>query len=196
MRRYLLSLSICALMLSSCLSVQDYARLEERVATLEKAKITEPRDPMLLAEQAGARNFWWRRYVTGGTDALDGISHTSLADGDAAFVMYQDGSTMTAYLYIYYSSGTDAETADYRVIAPNSGGGRWYLVNFTLQQITSVAVDGTHYFRAWNSVAFSGTPAEGMCYWKDTASNENHLCCYDADAPAWKCIDWDTGAPP
>jgi hypothetical protein len=145
---------------------------------------------MLLAEQAGARKFWWRNGLSGGGSSIDGIPAGDLVNGDAAFVMVQDGVNMTAYLYIYNSTDTTAENSPL-IIAPNDGGGRWYLVNFNVAVLTSNSADGTHYFQAVNTVAFSGTPAEGMCYWRDTVANENELCCYDLDSTTWLCKSWD-----
>jgi hypothetical protein len=164
------------LTLSSCVTT-DYASLDQRITKLEKAKATST---MLLAEQAGARKFWWRNALTEGTDALDAISHLLLSDGDSAFVMTKDGTTMNSWLYVYNSSGADAEDGtNYTVIAPDSGGGRWYLVNFNGAQVTSRAAAGTHYIEVTNAGDLAaGSKAEGRC-WYDTT---NHL---------FKCIGSD-----
>lgn len=166
------------LVLSSCAGMQDYTRLKERVEVLEKVKLKAPVDVMLLAEQAGARKFWWRNALTEGTDALDAISHTILADGDAAFVMTLSGETATGYLYVYDSDGTTAESSPL-IIAPDSGGGRWFLVNFNAGVFTSNAADGTHYIQATNAGDLAaGSRAEGRCW-------------YDTSADLFKCVDGD-----
>jgi hypothetical protein len=181
------------LFLFGCATTQQVADLEKKIAMLEKKKAT---DTMILAEQAGARRFWWRNALIGGGSALDGITGLSSAnDGDAAFVMVKAGSgasaTVTGYLYIYVYDDDTAENSPL-IIKPNDAGGTWKLVNFNVSTLTSNSADGTHYFQAVNTVAFSGTPAEGMCYWKDTVADENQLCCYDADGtPEWRCIDFD-----
>jgi hypothetical protein len=163
-----------SLTLSSCATV-DYSALESRVTALEKKKATTT---MLLAEQAGARKFWWRNALTEGADALDAISHLLLADGDAAFVMTLSGETATGYLYVYDENGTTAESSPL-IIAPDSGGGRWFLVNFNGAAITSNAAEGTHYVEVTNAGDLAaGSRGEGRC-WYDTT---NHV---------FKCVGSD-----
>jgi len=165
------------LILFGCASTQRVADLENKIAQMSKQKAT---GTMLLAEQAGARKFWWRNALVGGGDALDGIAAASLVNGDAAFVMVQDGVTMTGYLYVYNSTDTTAENSPL-IIAPNDGGGRWYLVNFNAATMTSNGASGYSYIIVSNPTTYAGTPTAGMCYFK---VDENKWCCYNG---GWKC---------
>jgi len=163
------------LLLLGCASQQRVADLENKIAQMSKQKAT---GTMLLAEQAGARKFWWRNALTGGGDALDGIVDGSLVNGDAAFVMTQSGTTMTGYLYVYNKDAGDATAENSPlVIAPNAGGGRWYLVNFNAAVITSNSADGTHYLDMSNTATLdAGSRADGRCWY---AKDNNRIECYD-----------------
>jgi hypothetical protein len=192
MRKLLFVLSL--VILSGCVSAQKYSGLEMRVAALEKSRPVK--GAMLLAQEAGSAHFWWRNTLQGNTSSsIDGI--TGASNGDVAMMVALSGTTATAYIYVYDSDGT---ASDYptsctsecsRLQADGMGVGAWLLANWYSNKIIGVSDDGYRYWQAVNTVAFADTPAEGMCYWKDTASNENDLCCYDADAATWRCLSFD-----
>lgn len=161
------------LILMGCVSQQRVSDLEAKIEQLSKQKASST---MLLAEQAGARKFWWRNALSGGGDGLDGIPAANLVNGDAAFVMVQDGVTMTAYLYVYNNTDITAENLPL-IVAPNDGGGRWYLVNFNVAILTSNSADGTHYLDMSNTATLDvGSRADGRCWY---AKDNNRIECYD-----------------
>jgi len=170
------------LFLFGCVSPQRVADLEAKIAKLEKGKASTN---MLLAEQAGARKFWWRNTLTGGGgDALDGIEN--MVDGDAAFVMVLSGTTATGYLYIFDAGGSQAESSPLVIDGSGTPAGDWLLVNWNAATITSNGASGYSYIKASNPTDFAGTPAEGMCYYQ---VDDKAWCCYDADS--WNCIDME-----
>ena len=177
-------------LLWGCASEQRVADLEQKVAQLSKQKAG---DTMLLAEQAGARRFWWKNGLTGGaTSDLNGIAAASLTDGDAAIVAVKSGEATTLYFYIYDSDSTTDSNSPL-VIEPNPllGGeeaGAWFLATLQVIGITGNAADGYRYYNATNSAAPAWTPAEGDCFWKQ---NEDDFCCYDAAAATWLCHSFD-----
>jgi len=170
------------LVFSSCMTVPaDYQNLRDRVAVLEKVKLKSPADAMLLAEQAGARKFWWVNDLSGGTSAdLNGIAAASLTDGDAAIVAYKTGETTTLYFYIYDDNSATA-TSSPTVIKPNPslGGeqaGAWFLANLQTVTVTGNSADGSHYIDVGNSGYLDvGDRAEGRCWFNE---GDGHLECY------------------
>jgi hypothetical protein len=165
------------LLLFGCATTQQITDLEGKIAKLEKQKAS---DTMILAEQAGARRFWWRNALIGGGSALDGIPNATLTDGDAAFVMVLEGggasSTVTGYLYVYVDDDDTAENSPL-VIEPNDGGGAWKLVNWNVSVLTSNSADGTHYLDMSNTATLDvGSRADGRCWY---AKDNNRIECYD-----------------
>lgn len=155
---------------------------------------------LFLAVPAYARvNFLWRNAVlsTGGSNALANIAHTSLTSGQPCLVATLGSGVGSGSWWIYDSTGTNSNyptdcTEDTCTrVAPTSGGGAWYRVTFKAAAFQSAAPDGYHYIEVSNSSGFSGTPAEGYCYY-DKALHA--WCCYDTDS--WNCIDMTTGSPP
>jgi hypothetical protein len=174
------------LILFGCASTQRVADLEDKIAQMSKQKAT---GTMLLAEQAGARKFWWRNALIGGGSALDGIPNSTLVDGDAAFVMVLEGtgpgSVVTGYLFVYVDDDDTAETmpGSPLVIEPNDGGGAWRLVNWNAALMTSSAAAGTHFIEATNAGDLAaGSRAAGRCW-------------YDTTNDLFKCIDNDGSTP-
>lgn len=163
-----------ALLVSGCVSMSDYQALQDRVANIEKSKA---QSAMLLAEQTGARKFWWRNGLTGGGDNLDGINAGSLTDGDVAIVAYKDGTTMTLYFYIYDSDDATSESSP-TVIEPDAGGGgAWFLASVQVVGVTGNAADGTHYVDMSNTATLdAGSRADGRCWY---AKDNNRIECYD-----------------
>jgi len=161
------------LFLFGCVSPQRVADLEAKIAKLEKGKASTN---MLLAEQAGARKFWWRNTLTGGGgDALDGIEN--MVDGDAAFVMVLSGTTATGYLYIFDAGGSQEESSPLVIDGSGTPAGDWLLVNFNVAMLTSSSADGTHYIDMSNTNTLdAGSRADGRCWY---AKDNNRIECYD-----------------
>jgi hypothetical protein len=175
--------ALIGLTFSGCVTVLDYQALENRVSQLEKKKTA---NTMLLAEEAGARKFWWRNGLLGGGDALDGINHANLTDGDGAIVASLSGTTATWSVWIYDSDGTNSDypascTTECTRIAPNSGGGAWQLCIVNASSMGTFTIDGYKYINVTNTGAFSGTPNTGDCYFRQS---NNTWCCYNG---GWKC---------
>jgi len=170
---------VLLMVLSSCVHA-DYESLKSRVSALEKSK---SHDAMLLAEQAGARKFWWKNGLSGGAASdLNGIAAASLTDGDAAIVAYKSGETTTLYFYIYDSDST-TDTSSPTVIEPNPllGGeeaGAWFLANLQVVSVVGNAAAGSHYIEVYNDgLLATGDRAEGRC-WLNTAVGHVHWECY------------------
>jgi len=179
----LIAIGVLLFAFGGCASQSDLMTLKQEVATLSKAKATSA---MLLAEEAGARKFWWRNALLGGGDALDGINHANLADGDGAIVAAISGTTATWSVWIYDSDGTNSDypascTTECTRIAPNSGGGAWHLCTVNAATLGTFTTDGYKYINVTNTDAFSGTPATGDCYFRQS---NNTWCCYNG---GWKC---------
>ena len=153
--------------------------LEQRVTQLEKAKSVSGKNIMLLAEQAGARKFWWRNALEGAPDGLDAV--TGMVDGDMAIVGTLVTTNATGYMYIYDENGTNTTSSPTRI--KGSTGGAWQLVNFNAQLVTSNAADGLHYIDVSNSSDFAGTPAHGYCFYR---ISDSKWCCYNGSV--WVCI--------
>ncbi len=173
MRVRSLILGLVLMLLAGCASHSELVALRNEVAKLTKTKASST---MLLAEQAGARKFWWRNALTGAPDGLDQIPIAALTDGDAAFVMTLAAEVATAYLYVYDADGTHSTDSPVRIVA-NGATGAWHLVNFYLAQITSSSADGTHYIDMSNTATLdAGYRADGRCWY---AKDNNRLECYD-----------------
>lgn len=140
-----------------CVSLQDYDTLQSRVTRLESSK---SRDTMLLAEQAGARKFWWRNTRTGGGDALDGISGALLSDGDAAFVVASGSTEIFPYIF---KSGVTNDEDGFLYINDNTGKGTWALCVLGVSAVSGYAADGTHYIDASNTANLSDIQ-DGRCW--------------------------------
>jgi hypothetical protein len=89
---------------------------------------------------------WPARGLTGGGDALDGINHSSLGDGDIALVYSLSGTEGVHLWYTYdsdYNPGTREQVPEW--IDPNSlagsGAGRWVLNESSYRQLTWVVED-------------------------------------------------------
>lgn len=159
-----------------CATRGELITLQKEVDGLKKAKASTT---MALAEQAGARKFWWRNALTGAPDGLDQIPIAALTDGDAAFVMTLSSETATAYLYVYDADGTHSTDSPARIVA-NGATGCWHLVNFNLAQVTSSAADGTHYIDVSNTATLdAGSRAQGRCWY---AKDNSRIECYNGSA--------------
>lgn len=130
---------------------------------------TPETDVYLLAEEAGDRKVWWRNGHTGGSTNLDGISHTSLTDGDVGLVATISGSTVNMWWYVYDADSTTSEDSTYyTVIAPDSGTGRWLLCN-----VMGSSFQGRTLGDSYVQIQQANTPSsltEGMI-WYDTVDN-------------------------
>ncbi len=183
MRVRSLILGLILMVMAGCVSSVQYRNLESRIVALEKGKAARA---MLLAEEAGARKFWWRNGLLGGGDALDGINHANLADGDGAIVLQLSGTTATWSVWAYDSDGTNSDdpagcTTQCTRIAPNSGGGAWQLCTVNGASMGTFTTDGYKYINVTNTGAFSGTPSTGDCYYRQ---DTNSWCCYEG---SWLC---------
>lgn len=160
--------------LGGCAYEQRILKLENQMAGFKKPS------SMLLAEQAGARKFWWRNALTG-TDGLDGI--TGMVDGDAAIVVTLDSTpTATGYMYVYDENGTHSTSSPTRIISSGAAG-CWHLVDWNATKVTTQAADGYRYINVTNSAGFNGTPNNGDCYYRQ---DNDSWCCYDGSA--WDCV--------
>ncbi len=170
-RAFLLGVPLLAI--SGCVTAQRMEDIERRIGHLEDDNI------MKGTEDVGARNMWWRNGLTGGGDALDGISHTVLATGDGVIVIATDGSSPNAYIFNYDPSATNSNDSP-RLIAPTSGGGGWRLTDIYSQTYNTSAGDGSRYIDVSNTSTPTGV--DGRCFYNKTT---NKWCCYNgAD---WEC---------
>jgi len=183
-RRTFLYLTPLAI-LAGCAPGKRLDQLESRVSALDSLVSKTPslsaEEAMKLAESTESRNMWWRNGLIGGGDALDGITHTSLADGDGAIVVATDSVNSNIYFYSYNASGTNTDNPPAR-IAPNSGGGAWYLCDTYSKTYNVAGEDGHYRINVSNASIFVGTPINGDCmYRKDT----NQICCFNG--ASWGC---------
>lgn len=119
-----------------------------------------------LATMAGASNFYGAIGLTGGTTgALDAIDGTSLADGDAAYVVTPGGAASQYYVYVLDDDSAAAESSP-DVISPddNAGDKRWILVfhgDAATAELADLAVTDSNFMVANGTtwVAESGATA-------------------------------------
>lgn len=148
---------IMLVILGGCATQGQITALQNELAAIKTSKA---KSTMLLAQEAGAKRFWWRDALTGAT-GLDQIDIGSLSDGDAAFVMTESGTTMTIYPYVFNAADTTATNSPIN-IRLTGGTGVWWLATVQGVGFAVSAADGYHYIDVSNTSALTDK-ASGRC---------------------------------
>jgi hypothetical protein len=146
-----------------------------------------PRLMEIVADTAASAK--WRNALTGGGDALDGISYSGINDGDVTFVLIMDGTTAEFYVYVFDDDSGASESSP-EIIEPDDAGGsngRWILAEMYAAAVVGSAADGDRYINVGNSTAPT-SPSDGDCYY-NTADND--WCCYNTSSGLFECVSLD-----
>jgi len=133
--------------------------LEARIASVER-EIQRVKVIALSGEAAATDRVWPFYGLTGGGNALDGITEGSIGTNDFALGRDSDGY---GYLFYWNATDTNSESAP-SVIKPNGGDGtgswlsisRWYAESFY-----STASDGEHYVDVSNTTSLPAAATVG-----------------------------------
>jgi hypothetical protein len=100
----------------------------------------------MFVQSSDAAKLIWRGCLTGAATCLDNVDGNDVADGDGAFVLYDNPTSGLQEFYIYKLDSTSGATASSpTVIAPvsNAGTKRWLLSRPTFRGFEVAKISGT-----------------------------------------------------